>query len=116
MDIKSDEYTIYYDLESKTVFFQGILWLNGIEEYQQIIDLLNQAVEETSAFTLDLRQLELLNSSGISMLSMFAMQMRQKPNVQLTLLGASRIPWQKRSLRNLQRLMPSLLLKLILDA
>ena len=56
MDIKSDEYTIYYDLESKTVFFQGILWLNGIEEYQQIIDLLNQAVEETSAFTLDLRR------------------------------------------------------------
>ncbi|HAZ46682.1 MAG TPA: hypothetical protein DDW76_36220 [Cyanobacteria bacterium UBA11369] len=111
MDIKTDEYTIYYEPESKTVFFQGMLRLNGIEEYQPVIDLLNKTAEQTSAFTLDLRQLQFLNSSGISMLSMFAIQMRQKPHVQLTLLGASKIPWQMRSLRNLQRLMPSLQLK-----
>ena len=108
MDITTGEYSINYDRETATVFFQGMLRLNGIEEYQPIVDLLNQTVEQTSTFTLDLRQLEFLNSSGISMLSMFAIQMRQKPHIQLTLLGASRIPWQMRSLRNLKRLMPSL--------
>jgi len=111
VEITTGEYSIYYDPETATVFFRGMLRLNGIEEYQPVIDLLNKTVEQTSAFTLDLRQLEFLNSSGISMLSMFAIQMRQKPNVQLTLLGASRIPWQMRSLRNLQRLMPSLQLE-----
>lgn len=111
MEIKTEEYNIYYEPESKTVFFQGMLRLNGIEEYQPIIDILSQVGEQTSKFTLDLRQLQFLNSSGISMLSMFAIQMRQKPNVHLTLLGARKIPWQMRSLRNLQRLMPSLQLE-----
>lgn len=111
MEIKTDEYSIYYDPETATVFFRGMLRLNGIEEYQPVIDLLNKIAEQSTEFTLDLRQLEFLNSSGISMLSMFAIQMRQKPNVQLTLLGASRIAWQMRSLRNLQRLMPSLQLE-----
>lgn len=108
MEITTEEYSVHYDPDTSTLFFQGMLRLNGIEEYQPIVDLLNKTVEQTSALTLDLRQLEFLNSSGISMLSMFAIQMRQKPNVELSLLGTSKIPWQMRSLRNLQRLLPSL--------
>jgi len=42
------------------------------------------------------------------MLSMFVVKVREKGNVQLVLQGSEKILWQTKSLKNLQRLMPSL--------
>lgn len=111
MEIKTEDYSIYHQPETATVFMGGMLRLEGIDQYQSILDLLLNAAQQTSAFTLNLRELEFINSSGISMLSMFAIQMRQKGSIQVTLLGSSKILWQTKSLRNLQRLMPSLKLE-----
>lgn len=111
MEIKTDEYSIEFDPQSKSIFFRGFLRLDGIEEYQPVMNLLLSAVEETSTCTIDLRELEFLNSSGISMLSMFVVKVREKGSVQLVLRGSDSILWQTKSLRNLQRLMPSLILE-----
>lgn len=111
MEIKTDSYSIWYEPEPSTVFFRGFLRLDGIEEYQPIMDLLLDAVEKSAIFSLNLRELEFLNSSGISMLSMFVVKVREKGTVQLILQGSDQVLWQTKSLKNLQRLMPSLKLE-----
>lgn len=88
----------------------GILRLDGMDAYQPIVDLLLAAVAVASPCTLNLRELEFLNSSGISMLSMFVVKVRQQGDRQLVLQGSDQILWQTKSLRNLQRLMPSITL------
>lgn len=110
VDIKTDDYSIRHDPETATVFFRGFLRLDGMEKYQPVMDILLQAVEDSAQFTIDLRELEFLNSSGISMLSMFVVKVRDKGNVNLTFKGSDKVLWQTKSLKNLQRLMPSLTL------
>lgn len=113
MEIKSKDYSVYYDSVSETVIFQGSLRLNGVDEYTPIVQLLNDIVdEEPPKITLNLRKLEFLNSSGINVISKFVIKVRQKGNIPMVVLGSKDIPWQGKSLKNLQRLMPKLQLEL----
>jgi hypothetical protein len=111
MEIKTDDYQIWLDPESSTVFFRGFLRLDGMEEYKPVMNLLLGALEKAPSLNLNLRELEFLNSSGISTLSMFIVSVREQGNVQMVLQGSDKILWQTRSLRNLQRLMPALKLE-----
>jgi hypothetical protein len=114
MEIKTEDYRIYHDKETTTVTCHGSLRLSGMEEYAPIVQLLNDiADEQPSTITLNLRQLEFLNSSGINVLSKFVIKVRQKGTTGMVVLGSNHIPWQGKSLKNLQRLMPSL--RLVLD-
>lgn len=90
---------------------QGLLRLDGMEKYQSIMDFLLNGVEQAPTLTIDLRELEFLNSSGISMLSMFVVKVRDRGDVNLIFKGSNKILWQTKSLKNLQRLMPSLILE-----
>lgn len=113
-ELKSEDYKVWYDSEESTLYCQGSLRLSGMDEYAPIIQLLNEILEEEPpVIVLNLRQLEFLNSSGISILSRFVIKVRQKKNIQMTVQGSNSIPWQKKSLKNLQRLMPSLSLELV---
>jgi hypothetical protein len=73
-----------------------------------VLDILEAAAEESEHIIVDLKELEFLNSSGISMLSMFVVRLRQRGTAKLTFKGSANIVWQTRSLKNLQRLMPSI--------
>lgn len=113
MEIKAEDYTVSYDTATATVSCQGSLRLSGMEEYAPIVQLLNNvADQEPLTITLNLQKLEFLNSSGISMLSKFVLKVRQKKNIQMLVQGSKGIPWQGKSLKNLQRLMPTLELEL----
>ncbi len=113
MEVKGENYSVTYDNETTTVNFQGSLRLGGSEEYAPIIELLNQVVDmEPEIITLDLKTLEFLNSSGISMLSKLVISVRKKKNISVIVKGSHGIPWQGKSLKNLQRLMPSLKLEI----
>lgn len=112
MNIQDENYKICFDAAAHVVEFHGSLRLNGMAEYAPIFELLNQASANLSQpLTLDLRKLEFLNSSGIAMLSKFVIGVRNG-EVKLSILGSSAIPWQGKSLTNLKRLMPGLLLEI----
>ena len=114
-EIKGEEYTVTvtYDPTSLTVRFEGELSLRTPEEYQPIINLLKETVvQEPETLSLDLRQLEFLNSAGISMLSRFVMTLRKQENTQVIVQGTDDIAWQTKSLKNLQRLLTTLKLEM----
>jgi hypothetical protein len=109
MKIKTEHYSIYYDKQTETAIFNGSLRLSETEEYDPILQLLNEVANTQSAtITINLRQLEFLNSSGINVLSKFVIKVRQIGTIHMVVLGSKEIPWQGKSLKNLQRLMPSL--------
>lgn len=113
MEIQSKDYSIFYDSVTKTISCQGSLRLNGMEEYASIVKLLNDVADhDPLTLTLNLRNLEFLNSSGINVISKFVIKVRQKGTIQMLVLGSKSIPWQGKSLKNLQRLMPKLQLEL----
>ena len=113
VEITGKDYKVWYATEDTTVFLKGFLRLDGIEEYKPIMNLLIDAISEASALAIDLKELEFLNSSGISMLSMFVVEVRNRGNTDITLLGSSKVLWQTKSLKNLQRLMPTMQLKFV---
>lgn len=113
MEIKTEHYTIHYEKLTETAIFNGSLRLGGMEEYQPIVQLLNDVAEQQpQTITLNLSQLEFLNSSGINVLSKFVIKVRQQGNIRMIVIGSNNVPWQGKSLKNLQRLMPSLQLVL----
>jgi hypothetical protein len=113
MEIEGETYCVRYDIETTTVSCKGSLRLSDMEEYQPIVNLLNEvAQKQPSLITLDLRLLEFLNSSGINVLSKFVIRVRQQKTSAMKILGSQKIPWQLKSLKNLQRLMPALQLEI----
>jgi hypothetical protein len=111
VEIKTDDYSVEYKSAMATVFLRGFLRLPGMPEYESIMNLLLDAVDEAPTLMLNLQELEFLNSSGISMLSMFVVKVRNQGQTQLAIQGSNQVLWQTKSLRNLQRLMPSLKLE-----
>lgn len=109
MVIKTEDYNIWYDAAAKAVICQGSIRLGDMEEYAPIVQLLDDVVEQhPPILTLNLRELKFLNSSGINVLLKFVIKVREQKNMQLVVQGSTKISWQGRSLKNLQRLMPSL--------
>jgi hypothetical protein len=113
MEIQTKDYSIEYDRATQTITCCGSFRLSQTEEYAPIVDLLNEVADSSpNTITLDLRKLEFLNSSGINIVSKFVIKVRQQKNIQIAVKGSKQIPWQGKSLKNLQRLMPSLHLEL----
>ncbi|MFB2979127.1 hypothetical protein [Microseira sp. BLCC-F43] len=111
-DIQGENYKVICEMATGTVNFEGWLRLEGMAEYAPIVDLLNKVTANTTpTITLNLKELQFLNSSGINMLSKFVIDVRKKKTIQLVVKGSEVIPWQSRSLKNLQRLMPDLKLE-----
>jgi len=111
-EIKGEDFLVQYDPTTETVNFKGELSLNGANDYEPINTLLNEVVKTKPAtMNLNLRELKFLNSSGISMLSKFVMTLRKQKETQLVVLGSNEQPWQGKSLQNLVRLLPGLILK-----
>lgn len=112
MEIKTDDYSVWYEPMTATVNFQGLLRLPGIPDYEPIVRLLNDVTEqEPPAITMNLQELKFLNSSGMSVLSRFVIGVRKKKTIELLVKGSQGIPWQEKSLNNWQRLMPTLTLE-----
>lgn len=112
MNIVSADYQVHYDEASATVTCQGSFRLAG-EEYLPVLNLMLQAADARPALlTLDLRELQFLNSSGINTLSKLILHVRKHNASQVKVLGSMRFPWQEKSLINLKRLLPALTLEI----
>ena len=104
-----ESYDIRCDEGAREVIFNGTLRLSGMEEYQPILDLMRRCLCDGGAHAvLNVKGLEFLNSSGITMFSRFIIDARQQPDLQVKIVCSELIPWHARSLKNLQRLMPAL--------
>ena len=113
MQIKGPDYRVIYDQVMATIIFEGVLRLRGTQEYASIAQLLQDVVAESHpTITLDLRHLRFLNSAGINMLFKFIIHVRELGQTQVIVDGSSQISWQVKSLKNLQRLMPTLELRI----
>jgi hypothetical protein len=113
MDIVCDDYQVHYDAVTATVLCQGSFRLRGTEEYAPILQVLTSAADAKPAtLTLDLRTLQFLNSSGVTTLSKFVLQARKHNVSQVVIKGSKQFPWQEKSLKNLQRLLPGLQLEI----
>ncbi len=113
MEISHQDYQVQYDEAAASVRCSGSFRLHG-DEYQPVLELLLQAADAKPALlTLDVRELQFLNSSGINTLSKFVLQVRKHAASGVTVLGSTRFPWQEKSLKNLQRLLPTLTLEIV---
>ncbi len=99
MNLESDHYRVRFDRERKTVVMSGTLRLQGRDEYREISNLLNESANVGNELTIDMRGLQFLNSSGISTLSLFVIEMR-KQSLALKIVGSESISWQAKSLYN----------------
>lgn len=106
--LSGENYRVELDAENDCVRMSGALRLGGLAEYAPISQLLENALDGRSALTIDLTDLEFLNSSGIATLSKFVISARNRDTCALAIRGSERIAWQGKSLNNLKRLMPAL--------
>lgn len=112
-NFKNEDYQVTYDSDTTTISLGGTLRLSGLEQSNPIIQVLNDALDaDPETITLNLRQLKFLNSFGINMLSKFVINARKKQTKSLVILASRKIPWQGKSLKNLQKLMPTIQLEL----
>lgn len=108
MEVKTDDYRVWYDRETATVYLQGLLREGSIADYKPIEKLLEEAIGyELPTVTINLQNLEFLDSSGISILSRFVIGVRKKKTIQLVIKGSKVTPWQEKIVYNWQRLMPN---------
>ena len=105
MIVETDKYSVEFKKKNRQVIFKGTLRLQDKEQYRKIYELLVRAAKETIGFPLeiDMSDLQFLNSSGISSLSLFVIHMR-KLDKEITIIGSESIPWQVKSLKNFQKL------------
>jgi hypothetical protein len=109
MEIITKEYSVTYDQTTNTVYWSGIMRLNGGKAYEPILQLLNKiAALKPAKITMNLQELKALNSSGISMMGRFVFSIDMKKDIELLLQGTKEIPWQQKWAKNFQRLMPAL--------
>ena len=88
-----------------TVRLSGTFRLQGKEQYLEILTLLANAIESANgSLTIDVTDLNFLNSSGISSLSIFVIQAREAGHKNIKIIGSEKHSWQAKSLKNFQKL------------
>jgi hypothetical protein len=113
MEVVGRKYSVRFDAQTATISCSGILDVRGKEGYQPIVDLFDAVVDlQPELITLDVRQLEFLNSSGITAIgSGLVIKVRNKGCSRLAICCSDLYPWQKRSMQGIGKLMPGIELR-----
>ena len=111
-EVKGEDYIVQFDPDSVSVYFQGELSLAGATEYAPITNLLNEVAEsEPHTMTIDLRNLALsIVRELVCCLNLFSVCEKQRSSG--SRFGSNHMPWQGKSLKNLEKLLPGLKLEI----
>jgi len=109
-EIKEEEYSVTYDPDAAAVAFRGTLRLYDYASYEPAEAFLHRAlIEAKTAITLDVSELEFINSSGLDMLFRFAHRVYEHREVQLIVRRSKRAgQWQDKLLATMQMMAPNL--------
>jgi hypothetical protein len=108
VEIKGNNYCFEYDSASATLKVGGVVRMNG-EEYEPFKHMLEAMLDDSPALlTVDVQELQMLNSSGITLLAKFILTLHKKKTTAMRLRGCARFGWQQRSFGNFRKLMPGL--------
>jgi len=108
MEVLGKKFGVRFDMKTATIRCYGIFDGQGKEEYRAIVGLFKEVVDlAPKLITLDVREVEFLNSSGISAIgSGLMIPVRTKGESRLAIHCSTEFPWQRRSMEGLARLMP----------
>ncbi|MDH4984332.1 hypothetical protein QEZ47_01870 [Aminobacter anthyllidis] len=108
MVVKTDEYSVW--AEGNDLYFSGVMRLEN-KAAPEIASLVRDPLNSRPpAITVHLSDLEFLNSQGRNILAKLVIEARNHPEVRMVVRGSSNIAWQERSLPNLKKLYPDLVL------
>jgi|JI10StandDraft_1071094.scaffolds.fasta_scaffold1077116_1 hypothetical protein len=105
MEVKTEEYTAYFDDKNNSVVMTGSMRLQNLASYEVIKNILKEGLEKaTGQLIIDLRNLNFLNSSGITTMSLFIIEARNKKSTPMKVIGSAKIAWQTKSVLNFKKL------------
>ena len=101
-------------IDENTVRLSGTFRLQGKERYLEVMGLLENAIQSANGeLTIDMTDLNFLNSSGVSSLSIFVIQAREAGHKKIKIIGSKKHSWQAKSLRNFQKLWKAIEIELL---
>ena len=109
MNIQGEHYSVVYDVEAVVLKCSGSLDMRGKAGYKEIAELFDKVVHADPVLEniyLDVRELEFLNSSGITTLGGFIIKLRKRGVSRLFVQCSNKYAWQSRSMASLKKLMP----------
>lgn len=105
MEVKTEEYSAYFNQAEKTVVMTGSMRLQNLAAYEEIKKVLKTGIENTEGqLTIDIKNLNFMNSSGVTTLSLFLIECRNKKFTPVRILGSAKISWQIKSVLNFKKL------------
>ncbi len=107
-EINGPKHRLWFDAKRSTLHIEGSLRLSS-DQYKPIAEFLTQVIEACAggSVTLNLCDLEFLNSSGINHLYKFAIALRKRGDTALEVRGSNSVSWQSKSLSNITRFFPA---------
>ncbi|MEZ4385318.1 MAG: hypothetical protein R3A79_28585 [Nannocystaceae bacterium] len=114
MIVEDKEYSVAFEATERRVRFEGQLRLRSPRDYGPVLELLRAAHQSgLDSLTLDFRNLDMLNSSGIGTIGAFLVEVRKAKNMSIIVLGSANKRWQGRTLATLKKIWPQV--ELIID-
>jgi hypothetical protein len=113
MDESPSMYSVKTATDHSKIAFGGTLRLQGRQEYEKILTMLQEAAEKSPGpLEIDMSELKFLNSSGISTFSLFLIEMR-KIGKRICITGSKSVAWQSKSLVNFRKLYDQVTINLV---
>src|SRR5258708_24956336 len=105
---ESDEYAIDCESQPAVAVLRGVLRLQSTEAYDRLFQVLEQKIRNSGGpYALDLRDVILMNSSGIRALAGLVLTAKAA-GVPLVLRLRASVPWQRKTVSSLKLLYASL--------
>ena len=104
MSFKTEDYQIILSEDNKHIHISGVLRLQSPASYEEPFQCIKDGlVSSSEVFTIDISELQFLNSSGVSSLARLILFARTSDK-EIKMICNSDTPWQKKTISSLIKL------------